>query len=84
MRIEQVETAELKPGSPVVGSGGEVAAQQTDGLSSLSGPLEGRGPRRHVGVYRSLPAQLSCQYRSKGERGRTLGPEAKHRVNSFC
>ena len=72
--IEKVEAAELKPGPPIIGSSGQIAAEQSDRQSALTGALEGSRPRSHVGVDSRLGTYLSREKcRSDRERSRTSG-----------
>ena len=89
-RVEQIEAAELEPGSAVVGGGGEIAAEQVDGHLALALPLEGGGPGRHVRVDGRLGAERPSAQAQRGghaaerRRAEGAGPRAGGRARSEC
>ena len=85
--IEQVEAAELEPGPPVVGGGGEIVAQQVDGHLPLALALERGRAGRHVGIDGALGADAgraaSASSRASSRRRearRTIGRRPPRRV----
>ena len=62
--VEQVESAQLEPGSSIIGGGGEVPAQQIDGHLPFPAPLQCGRFGRHIGVDRGLGPESSRGQRS--------------------
>jgi hypothetical protein len=71
--IEKVEAAQLEPGPPIVGSGGEVATQEVDSHLALSTALEGSSARCHVRIDGGLGGQAAGPDH-QGDRQRRRAP----------
>ena len=71
--VEEVEAAELEPGPPVVGGGGEVVAQEVDGHLALALALERGGAGGHVGIDGGLG-------RAGGDAGRQAASRTAARI----
>jgi hypothetical protein len=67
--VVEIEAAKLQPGLPVVGSGGQVAAEEIDRHVALAFTLERRGAWCHVRVDRALCLELN-----RGEEPRHQPP----------
>ena len=61
--VEQIESAQLEPGSSIIGSSGEVPAEQVDGHLPFAAPLQGGGFGRDVGIDCSLSPKSSGRQR---------------------
>jgi hypothetical protein len=57
--VVEIEAAELEPRPPVVGSGGQIAAEEVDRHVALALALERRGTRCHVRVDGTLGLEMN-------------------------
>jgi hypothetical protein len=70
LAVQPIETAELKPGSAVLGRGGEIVTEKFRRRAALSTPVHRDGAGDGARVYRRLCGKAWCPGEAGGdERG---------------